>query len=316
MFAKFFTGDLNRAYLLQCLGFLTTLCAVFAIASPFFIGVINLTNILTASSILGLLALGETFVIASGAIDLSTAATMALSAVACAYITQKFNISPELAIMISVSTGALCGFITGWLVNSTQAPSFIITLGMLSVERATAFILTGGIPIYGLPDRVTSIGQNSWLGISLSTIIMISSVIVAYLALSKTKFGKHTLLLGDNPSAAQAMGILVNRLRLQVFTLAGIFSGLAGFIFMCRTNSGDPTAGQNYELIAITAVVLGGANLYGGRATVLGTFAGILCLGVLQNGLNLLVISTFYQTLFIGIVLILASFLRRFGART
>lgn len=282
---------------------------------PLFISVVNITNILTASAVIGLLAVGETFVIASGAIDLSTAATMALSAVACAYITQKFNIAPELAMVISISAGALCGFVTGWLVNLTQAPSFIITLGMLSVERAIAFIMTGGIPIYGLPDRVTGTGQSSWLGISFSSVIMIVSVIIAYLLLSKTQFGKHTLLLGDNADAAKAMGILTNRLRLQVFTLAGVFSGLAGFIFMCRTNSGDPTAGQSYELIAITAVVLGGANLYGGRATILGTFAGILCLGVLQNGLNLMAISTFYQTLFIGIVLILASFFRRFGAR-
>ena len=316
MFANFLTGnDTNKTYLFQCVGFLVILSLAFSITSPFFISITNLNNILTASAVIGLLALGETFVIASGAIDLSTSATMALSAVVCACIIAKFNVSLELAITISIGVGALCGAVTGWLVNLTKAPSFIVTLGMLSVERAIAFIITGGIPVYGLPDRITGIGQNNCMGIPSAAIIMLGAVLISYLLLSKTKFGKHTLLLGDSPSASEAMGILTDRLRLQIFTLAGIFSGLGGFIFLCRTNSGDPSAGQNYELVAITAVVLGGANLYGGRATILGTFAGILCLGILQNGLNLLAISTFYQTLFIGIVLILASFLRRVGIR-
>ncbi len=315
MFANLFARDLNRAYLLQCLGFLAVLSAIFASASPYFVSVVNLSNVLTASAVIGLMALGATFVIASGAIDLSTAATMALSGVVSAWAAQKFDISPALAVIAAVGTGALCGLVTGWLVNVTKAPSFIITLGMLSINRAMAFIITGGIPIYGLDDRIAGIGQNSWFGLPLPAVLMVGGALLAHLLLSKTQFGKHALLLGDNPAASEAMGILVDRLRLKIFTLAGIFSGFAGFIFMARTNSGDPSAGQSYELIAITAVVLGGANLFGGRAAIAGTLAGVLCLGVLQNGLNLIAISTFYQTLFVGIVLVLASFLRRFGER-
>jgi ribose transport system permease protein len=198
-------------------------------------------------------------------------------------------------------------------VNVTRAPSFIITLGMLSINRALAFILTGGIPIYGLDESVTRVAEIQFCGFSFPALTMLFGVVAGYLLLNRTQFGAHALLLGDNPLASDAMGIQVSRLRLAVFALAGCLSGLAGFIFMTRTNSGDPSAGMNYELIAITAVVLGGANLFGGRATIPGTLAGVLCLGVLQNGLNLMAISTFYQTLFVGVVLVLASFLRRVG---
>jgi ribose transport system permease protein len=308
--------SLNDVYFLQCIGFVACLSIAFTCLSSVFASTVNVSNILTASAVIGLMSLGSTFVIASGAIDLSTSAAMALAGVVCAWVSQHFGVSPLVAALVAVSTGAVCGLVTGWLVNVTRAPSFIITLGMLSIDRALAFIITGGIPICGLSDNITVICQTTLLGIPLPAALMLIAGLIAHFLLKETKFGTHTLLLGDSPIAAQEMGILVDRLRLKVFTLAGVFSGFAGFIFMARTSSGDPSAGQNYELVAITAVVLGGANLFGGRGTIAGTLAGILCLGVLQNGLNLLAISTFYQTLFIGIVLILASFLRRFGPQT
>lgn len=138
-------------------------------------------------------------------------------------------------------------------------------------------------------------------------------MIVAHIILHHTRFGVHMLALGDRLKTVQAVGISVSRLRIYLYALAGGFSGLAGFLFMARTNSGDPAAGIGYELIAITAVILGGANLYGGQASILGTFLGALCLGVLQNGLNLMAVSTFYQILSVGLVLIGAAFLRRTG---
>jgi ribose/xylose/arabinose/galactoside ABC-type transport system permease subunit len=259
------------------------------------------------------MAVGATFVIASGSIDLSTAATMALSSVICAWSVQNLHVSGLVPIGIATAIGGLCGLVTGLLINVTKAPSFIITLGMLSINRALAFILTGGIPVYGLEERVTKVAEMQLCGLTFPAGVMLLGMLAGYLLLTRTQFGVHALLLGDNPGASEAMGIRVARLRVCIFTLAGCFSGLAGFIFMARTNSGDPTAGMNYELIAITAVILGGANLFGGRATIPGTLAGILCLGVLQNGLNLMAISTFYQTLFVGLVLVVASFLRRVG---
>ncbi|HEY9775085.1 MAG TPA: ABC transporter permease [Planktothrix sp.] len=313
MFAKYLLRDINQASVLQCLFFLVVMSVIFGFASPSFFTPVNITNILTASSVIGLMAVGATFVIAAGAIDLSTAATMALSSVVCAYAAQNYHASGVAPILIATATGALCGVVTGWLINVTRAPSFIITLGMLSINRALAFILTGGVPIYGLDESVTKVTEVQILALPFPAFTMLLGMALGYLLLTKTKFGAHTLLLGDSAGASEAMGILVSRLRLAIFTLAGSFSGLAGYIFMARTNSGDPSAGMSYELIAITAVVLGGANLFGGRAAIAGTLAGILCLGVLQNGLNLMAISTFYQTLFVGVVLVLASFLRRLG---
>jgi ribose transport system permease protein len=313
MFAKKFLSDINQASLLQCVLFLAVMCVYFAVSSPVFITPVNIVNILTASSVIGLMAIGATFVIAAGSIDLSTAATMALSSVVTAWTIQNLNVSGLAPIGIATVVGGLCGLLTGLLINLTRAPSFIITLGMLSINRALAFILTGGIPIYGLEESVTKIADSTCCGLSFSAVVMLLGMLTAYLLLTRTKFGAHTLLLGDNPGASEAMGLQVARLRLAIFSLAGCFSGLAGFLFMARTNSGDPSAGMNYELIAITAVVLGGANLFGGRAAIPGTLAGILCLGVLQNGLNLMAISTFYQILFVGLVLVLASFLRRLG---
>ncbi len=285
----------------------------FAFNSPVFITQVNILNILTASSVIGLMAVGATFVIASGAIDLSTAATMGLASVACAWATQNLHVGGLAALGIATAAGGLCGLVTGALINLTRAPSFIITLGMLSINRAPAFILTGGVPIYGLEEQVTKIADLNFCGLPFPAAAMLLAMLAAHLVLTHTKFGAHTLLLGDNPPASAAMGLQVSRLHLAIFALAGCFSGLAGFIFMARTNSGDPSAGMNYELIAITAVVLGGATLFGGRAAIPGTLAGILCLGVLQNGLNLMAISTFYQALFVGLVLVLASFLRRLG---
>lgn len=313
MFAKNFLRDINRASLLQCVLFLAAMSLFFALKAPAFASQVNFSNILTASAVIGLMAIGSTFVIASGSIDLSTAATMALSSVVAAWVAQNLHMDGLVLIGVATAAGALCGIVTGLLINLTRAPSFIITLGMLSINRAIAFILTNGIPIYGLEESATKIAETQWLGLSFPSLIMLLGMLLGYLLLTRTKFGAHTLLLGDNPAASEAMGLKVPLLRLSIFALAGGFSGLAGYIFMARTNSGDPTAGMNYELTAITAVVLGGANLFGGRATVPGTLAGILCLGVLQNGLNLMSISTFYQTLFIGIVLVLASFLRKLG---
>ena len=313
MFARKFLSDINQASLLQCIVFLAVMSIFFTFNSPVFITQVNIVNILTASSVIGLMAVGATFVIAGGSIDLSTAATMGLSSVVCAWTAQNLHVSGLAPIGIATAVGGLCGLVTGLLINLTRAPSFIITLGMLSINRALAYILTGGVPIYGLEERITKITDATWCGLSFPAAVMLSGMLAGYLLLTRTKFGAHTLLLGDNPGASEAMGLQVPRLRLAIFSLAGCFSGLAGFIFMARTNSGDPSAGMNYELIAITAVVLGGANLFGGRAAIPGTLAGILCLGVLQNGLNLMAISTFYQTLFVRLVLVLASFLRRLG---
>jgi ribose transport system permease protein len=313
MFARFLPQNSSRAYLAQCLLFLVVLGVVFSLTSPFFLSLPNINNVLIASAVLGLIALGATFVIASGGIDLSSAAVMALSSVVSAYFLQQTQMPPVVALALGVSAGGVCGFLTGFFINITKAPSFIVSLGMLSVARAAAYIISGGVPIYGLPEGLIIAGQGSVAGLPVPIFVLLAGIAGAVILLTLTRFGAHTLLYGDNPAAAEAMGVPTAFLRLKVFTLAGLYSGLAGLIFTLRTNSGDPSAGQNYELIGITAVILGGASLFGGRATIFGTVLGVLCLGVLQNGLNLLAVSTYYQTLFVGIVLIAAAFLSRAG---
>ena len=298
----------------RCLAFLAILSSIFSFLSPYFLSFTNLDNILSAAAVTGLLAIGVTFVIASGGIDLSIASVMALVGTLCAFFVQDSSLPPLAALAFCVAAGGFCGVVTGGLLNITRAPSFIVSLGMLSVARAFAYIVANGTPIYGLPSQITAAGQGRILLISLPVIILLVAALIAHLVLHHSRFGLHTLVYGDSPFAAEVMGINVSRLRLKVFSLCGAFAGLSGFVFMARTNAGDPTAGQNYELVAITAVILGGAKLYGGQASIFGTLLGVLCLGVLQNGLNLLAVSTYYQVLFVGIVLIGAAFLERVGA--
>jgi ribose transport system permease protein/inositol transport system permease protein len=315
MFARAFAAHHSRIYLAQCLGFLAILIVIFSIASPYFLHAGNVLNILSAGAVIGLMATGATFVIASGAIDLSSAAVMGLSGTVCAYALQKMELPPFAAIAGGIGTGALCGLTTGFLINLTRAPSFIVTLGMMSIVRAAAYILSNGTPIYGLPDAFVASGQYRLAGLPVPAIVLFVGIAAGWMLLTRMRFGTHTLIFGDNPVAAEAMGISTKWLRLKIFTLAGLYSGIAGIIFTLRTNAGDPSAGQGYELIAITAVILGGANLFGGRATILGTVIGFLCLGVLQNGLNLFAVSTYYQILFVGMVLIAAAFLSRLGSQ-
>jgi ribose/xylose/arabinose/galactoside ABC-type transport system permease subunit len=304
----------NRAFQIsysRCLIFVVALILVFALSSPHFLSFSNFDNILSASAVIGLLALGATFVIASGEIDLSIASVMALSSTICAFFVQGSQMPPGLAVLLAGVVGAACGLLTGSLISLTQAPSFIISLGMLSVARAAAYIIADGTPIYGLPEHVTILGQGRLLGISGPVFFLMAVAAAAFLLMHAARIGTWALIAGDNREAARAMGININRLRIKIFALGGLFSGIAGFVFMARTNCGDPTAGQNYELVAITAVVLGGAKLFGGRAAIPGTLLGVLCLGVLQNGLNLLAVSSYYQTLFVGLVLICAALFDR-----
>ena len=308
MFVKSLAGVLA----LPSLIFLLCLLLAFGNLSPHFLSVSNFTNILSAVSIVGLMALGGTFVIAAGGIDLSSASVMALSGIVVALVAQAVPLPAPLFVLLAMLIGGACGLANGILVVITRAPSFIITLGMLSVARALAYIISHGLPAYGLPEGLTALGQGRFLGLQGSVLLLSTGAIIAFTLLRFTRFGVHTMALGDDELAATAMGISTGRLRLKLYTLAGAFSGLAGFVFAARTNMGDPAAGEGYQLTAITAVILGGASLYGGRASVIGTVLGAICLGVLQNGLNLLAVSTYYQILFVGGVLIAAAWLSRF----
>jgi ribose/xylose/arabinose/galactoside ABC-type transport system permease subunit len=192
---------------------------------------------------------------------------------------------------------------------------FIATLGMLGVARGTALVLSNGVSIYGLPPEVVYLGQGRPFGVPTPVIVLLVTALAAHVLLIHTRFGVHAQVIGDNEAAARAMGVRVERHKVMLYALSGLLSGLAGLLFAARINSGEPTAGLNYELTAITATIIGGTNLFGGRGSVIGTIIGALIMGVLQNGLNLLAVQPFYQQIAIGAVLVLAVWLDRVNSK-
>jgi ribose transport system permease protein len=232
-----------------------------------------------------------------------------------AYAAVTLGMPAVFGIIGCIAAGAFAGWINGLLITRALIPAFIVTLGMLGLARGLGLVISDGRVIYGLPAFLVYIGQGRPLGIPMPVFVFLLTAVVAHVVLAYSRFGRHTLALGDSEGAARAAGIRVEHHRLLLYTLSGALAGLAGLLFMARVNSGDPTAGLNYELTAITAAIIGGTNLFGGRASILGTMIGALIMGVLQNGLNLLAVQSFYQQMAIGAVLILAVFIDQYQAR-
>jgi ribose/xylose/arabinose/galactoside ABC-type transport system permease subunit len=301
------SGAFSRAAIrLESLLVLAVLVVAMAILSPYFLSVSNFLNILLATSVIGVLAVGATFVISSAGIDLSVGSVLAFAGVVGALVAGPFGLGWPLGLIACILAGAFAGFINGFLITRGGIPPFIVTLGMLGVARGAGLVFTNGLAIYGLPPEFVYLGQGRPLGIPTPVIILALTVIVAHIVLAHTRFGLYSQVIGDNEVAARAMGIRVDRHKVMLYSLSGALAGLAGLLFAARVNAGDPTAGINYELTAITAAIIGGTNLFGGRGTVIGTVIGALIMGVLQNGLNLLAVPSFYQQMAIGAVLVLA----------
>ncbi|MCA1444588.1 ABC transporter permease [Ensifer sp. IC4062] len=294
---------------------LIVLSAIMAVLSPFFLSLSNFLNILLATSTIGVLAIAATYVIGSGGLDLSLGSVMGLSGVAGAYVAVNLGAPSPVGLAACILAGAAAGYVNGQLITRAFVPAFIVTLGMLGLARGLALVISDGRVIYGLPAVMVYVGQGRPLGIPMPVIIFVVTAIFAHCLLAYSKFGRHTMALGDSESAARAAGIRVERHRRILYTLSGALAGLAGMLFMARINSGDPTAGLNYELTAITAAIIGGTNLFGGRGSILGTMIGALIMGVLQNGLNLLAVQSYYQQMAIGAVLILAVFIDQYQVR-
>jgi ribose transport system permease protein len=292
---------------LESLVVLAGLCLALTLLSPYFLSVSNFLNILLATSTIGVLAIAATLILSSNGLDLSIGSLMALAGVVGAYLCVVMGLSWPFAIIGALATGALAGGVNGILITNSRIPAFIVTLGMLGIARGLSFIIApNGGAIYGLPAEVVYLGQGRPLGIPTPVIILLVTALIAHYALAYSKFGRHTLAMGDNENAARATGIPVEKLRRILYMLSGLLAGLAGLIFMARVNSGDPVAGINYELAAITAAIIGGTSLFGGKGSILGSLIGALIMGVLQNGLNLLGVQSYYQQVAIGAVLIFA----------
>ena len=295
---------------LESLIVLLILVIAMSVLSPYFLSVSNILNILLATSTIGILAIGATLILSSNGLDLSVGSVLGFSGVAGAYLVAILGMPWPLAIIGALAAGAFAGAINGFLITRTRIPAFIVTLGMLGIARGFALILApNGGAIYGLSPEIVYLGQGRPLGIPSPVIILAVTAILAHYLLAYSRFGRHTLALGDSEAAARATGIPVEKHRWILYTLSGLTAGLAGLVFMARVNAGDPTAGLNYELTAITAAIIGGTSLFGGKGSILGTMVGALIMGVLQNGLNLLAVPSFWQQVAIGMVLILAVYI-------
>ena len=310
------SGISSRKYSLVYLRIYLILAGVsviFGLLSPFFASWQNLVNIVLSSATIGLLSIGAVFVIGSRGLDLSIGSVLALSG-AVAALAAGYGAPWPLIVLICLATGALAGVVNGLIVARTGIPAFIVTLGTLSIARGLALIITDGRPIYGLPDAVVFVGQGVLLGLPVPVWIFLLVGLLMQVVLRKTTFGVHTLSIGDNERAVFNAGVNVAAHKIKLYVLSGFFAALAGLVFIGRVNAADPSAGFMYELTAITAAILGGAHLFGGRASVIGAMLGALIMGVLQNGLTLLAVPAYYQQVAIGVVLILVVSLDQLGA--
>ena len=281
------------------------LIVVLWILTPHFLTVSNLLNVAQQATIIAIIAVGMTFVIITGGIDLSVGSVLAFAGVVMANALQS-GVPLPLALLIGLGVGLLCGVINGLLITVGRLPPFIATLGMMSVARGAALMFTEGRPISGFSEGFRSIATGEILRIPAPVVIMIVMYLIAHFVLKRTKLGRYTYAIGGNEEAALLSGINVRLNKTLVYGIAGLLSGLAAILLTARLNSAQPIAGMNYELDAIAATVIGGTSLLGGEGTVSGTLIGALIMAVLRNGLNLLSVSSFFQQVVIGSVIIFA----------
>ncbi len=291
---------------------LIVLVIVVSIMNPSFLAPLNILNLLRQVAINALIAFGMTFVILTGGIDLSVGAILALSSTLMAGMMVS-GIDPILAIILGCLLGAIMGALNGLLITKGKMAPFIVTLATMTIFRGLTMVYTNGNPITGLGDSFMFqvFGRGYFLGIPVPALTMIITFTILWVILHKTPFGRQTYAIGGNEKAAIISGIKVDRVKILIYSLAGLLAALAGAILTSRLNSASPTAGDSYELDAIAAVVLGGTSLSGGRGWIVGTLIGALIIGTLNNGLNLLGVSSFFQMVVKGGVIILAVLMDR-----
>lgn len=278
----------------------------FGAINPNFWTMTNLTNVARQVSILALISVGETFAILSAGIDLSVGSLLALVSVICAQTMLEYGVA--VGILAGILIGAVCGLINGILIAKARIPPFIATLAMLVGARGLALTLSGGLPIAGLPKSFLTIGAGYILGIPIPAIIAAIVMAIGYFILSRTAFGRNVYAVGGNEEAAMLSGINVSRIKILVYLLSGVCAGIAGVVLTSRVISGQPTLGEVQELYAIAAVVIGGSKISGGYGGVGKTVLGVLVLGLLNNGLNLIRVSSYVQLIVIGVIIVLAVY--------
>jgi len=282
-----------------------------AFARPNFLTFGNLVNLVRQISINGILAVGVTYVLLTGGVDLSLGSLVALTGVIAAMFAHPGQHGAIVPILAGVAAGAACGVVNGLLVTRGRIAPFVVTLGMMTSARGLTLLLSGGRPVSNLSPAFTSIGSGDFLGIPAPTWILLAVAAVSHVFLRRMRVGRHVYAVGGNESAARASGVHVNTVKLVCYTICGAMAGLAGVVLAARITTGQPNAGVGYELDAIAAVVIGGTSLNGGSGGVGGTILGALLIGVINNGLDLLNVSSYYQQVIKGLIIVGAVWLDR-----
>jgi inositol transport system permease protein len=280
------------------------ICLIISLITPQFLTVSNLTIIVTQVSINALLAFGVTFVIITGGIDLSLGSIVAVTGVTAAMLAHPDSYPVLIPIVMGLLAGLLMGAFNGFIITKSKIAPFIVTLGTMTIGRGLALILSDGRPVSNLSDSFNYLGSGTVFGIPFLILIFILVFALCSIILSKTVLGRYIYAIGGNEQAARASGINIDRVKLSVYSISGLLAGLAGILLASRITTGQPNAGAGFELDAIAAVVIGGTSTAGGRGTMAGTLIGVLLIGVINNGLDLLNVTSYYQQVVMGIIII------------
>jgi len=303
--------DMIRRYgiLIGLIGLITG----FSILSERFFTISNMLIVMRQTSIVAFLAVGMSFVIIGAGIDLSVGSVLAFSGAVGAGVMQNGGIF--FGILAGLALGTALGAFNGIVITKLKIPAFIATLAMMAIARGGTLVYTDGRPITGLPSSFAFLGRGYIGNVPFPIILMLIIFILAYIVLKLTRFGRYVYATGGNINAARASGIKVDNVIISTFAISGFLSGLTGMVLASRLNSAQPTAGMGYELDAIAAVVLGGTNLFGGEGELWGTLIGAFIMGILNNGLNMLNVSSFYQQVVKGIVILIAVTVAQSGKK-
>lgn len=286
---------------------LVTLCIVFSLVTDTFLSLRNLLNVIDQLTVLGILALGMTAVIVIGGIDLSVGSVLAVSMMAMGWLSNVMGLPMPLAIVAALLVGAACGAASGLLITHANLPAFIATLATMSIARGLANLITDGSQIVGYPEWFSALSIERHFGfLSVTVALFLVLTVIAAVYMKYRAGGRALYAIGGSSEVARLAGIPVQRMTLGVYTMCGLLAGLAGVVMSTRLDSSQPSGGLGYELDTIAAVVIGGASLAGGVGTIFGTLMGVLTIGVLRNGLNLVGTSPFIQQIVIGVVIVLA----------
>ena len=294
---------------------LIALCVIIAVLEPKFLSTGNLGSVARQTAVITIMAMGMTLVMVSGGIDLSVGSMMALAGVTGAFVLAG-GAPTIVGIATSIGAGAICGLANGAAITTLRIPPFIVTLGAMGIYRGIALLVTDGKAVVGLPTKFGLLAEGNIFGlIPVPLLIVIAVALAIHFLLSSTRLGRYCYAIGSNVEAARYAGVRVARCQIIFYLILGALAGLAGAIESARLVTGQPTAGEGYELRVIAAVVIGGGSLSGGQGTVIGTIIGALIMGVLANGANLLGISSFTQQIVIGTVIVLAVTFDEFQRR-